>query len=415
MRGSADALGPRLLAGAVGALAVGARVGAWYARGAAPADGAAEVIEHDLTSPLTAFRSIREARFLSLHGHGPYVGWHSRHPPLLMLPLAAAPEAVVLAVLIAADLLLGWLLLQLGGPSALARRAGAALYLLSPPTARACAALGTAPLGHAPLLAALLIARRGHAALAGAALGVASYVAPDATWMLPAAAMIVWRRARVGRPIVTLLGAWLACTAALLALSRVALGDWSFFSAVYAFYVSAPDLAPNPGAWWYLLAQVFPPARGSFVLAMHAIPALCLPPLALRLRRSPLLAAALSYLIVVAFKPYPALPDLALALGLISTQLDRELLEYCRHVPLALGGMLFALAIGPPLRARWLEARGLNANFYYAATLVLTSALALLAADLAAAAIGRDVQQVEELAVHRLQRRWRGGKGRGMS
>ena len=97
--------------------------------------------------------------------------------------------------------------------------------------------------------------------------------------------------------------------ASLLLASRVGLGSWGFLR-VYAAWLSAADTQPNCGAWWYLLAEAFPPQRGTLVAAMHLLPRVGLLPLALRLRRRPLLATCLCAGLLPSFQPYPSAPCL---------------------------------------------------------------------------------------------------------
>jgi phosphatidylinositol glycan class U len=388
----------------VATLAVASRL-ALYINAAATSDAYGHTFHDD--GPSTSFSSVREGRFLLQQALSPYAGSACRHPPLLLLALAALPDIAVLGLLIAADAAIAWLLLaRLGGRSAATRGAAALLYLLSPWTIASCAALGTAALQHVPLLGALALAHAGRATLAGAALAVATCLAFDAAWMLPATAVLL-ARGETGAgltSLVSLLGTWSACLLAQLLLSYAALRSWDFVGPVYLSWAHAHDSRPNGGAWWYLLSQVLLPARPVFVLALHALPHLCMAPLALRLRRTPMVGAALSLGVVAAFKPFPTATDQLVAVAAMLAQLEQPLLERARRMPVAVGAMLLGLATGHPLRDRWLEARAFNANFYYVATVVLSAGHALLVCDLAAAAVDRGERMTRGEAACTLQR-----------
>ena len=69
--------------------------------------------------------------------------------------------------------------------------------------------------------------------------------------------------------------------------------------------------------------------------------------------------------------------------------------------------VLGVLGCLPSLRIGWLERRALNANFPYAATLLLAAAHACLGLDVAAAALGLDARATAHVAAVRAQRAWR--------
>ena len=144
------------------------------------------------------------------------------------------------------------------------------------------------------------------------------------------------------------------------------------------------------------------------MFALHVLPRLCLLPLAARLRRWPLLCAALSFGVVTAFKPHLAMPDVVLALALLGTQLDASLIGHARPSLLAAGAALLvgALACRPLLRG-WLGARALNANFAFAASLLLGVAQSEALLALTAAALRRDWAVVGARGATRIQRAWR--------
>ena len=368
-----------------------------------------------------ARRSVSEGCSFLRRGLEPYGTPPSacRHAPILLHALCAF-EPALFAICVAADGAVAFLLHRLGRASSRraatrAPHAAAVAFVCAPWTAAACAALGTSALQHAPLLGALLLAHRGRLAGASAALAAAALVLPDAVWLVPATASL-WRssaaRRRSGARAEPSLGAFAAAFALWLALfaglARWAAGSWAFADAVHGAWARGDGQRPGVGLWWYLLAQVFPASRAHFVFALHVLPRLCLLPLAARLRRWPLLCAALSFGVVTAFKPHLAMPDVVLALALLGTQLDASLLGHARPSLLAAGAAMLvgALACRPLLRG-WLGARALNANFAFAASLLLGVAQSEALLALTAAALRRDWAVVSARGATRIQRAWR--------
>ena len=376
----------------------------------------------DLSTPFTAVGSVREGAYLLRRGLPPYASPICRHPFLLLQLLDAADRSGVLgALLLGAHVLTAWVV------SCLARAAQphdrrspriiiGVVYLLSPWNVAACATRSSAGVSHLLTAVALLAAHTGATAAAATAAALAAYTAPDAAWLLPAIALLCAsrRRARCGGGLdvahvaLARFGCWCAAgLASLLLASRVGGGDWGFLR-VYAAWLSAADTHPNCGAWWYLLVEAFPPQRGTLVAAMHLLPRVGLLPLALRLRRRPLLAACLCAGLLHSFQPYPSAPCLCFSLALLGVCCcSAALRRHTAHAPLAAVLVLGVLGCLPSLRIGWLERRALNANFPYAATLLLAAAHACLGLDVAAAALGLDARATAHVAAVRAQRAWR--------
>ena len=119
--------------------------------------------------------------------------------------------------------------------------------------------------------------------------------------------------------------------------------------------------------------------------------------------RPPLLTAALLH----TFQPYPSAPCLCFSLALLGCCCTAALRRHTVHAPLAAVLVLGVLGCLPSLRIGWLERRALNANFFYAATLLLAAAHACLGLDVAAAALGLDARATAHVAAVRAQRAWR--------
>lgn len=62
------------------------------------------------------------------------------------------------------------------------------------------------------------------------------------------------------------------------------------------------DLAPNMGLWWYFFSEIFEHFRTFFLFVFHVQSLLLLVPLTIRLRRSPLVLASISCVLMALFK-----------------------------------------------------------------------------------------------------------------
>ena len=384
----------------------------------------------EVEAPTTSVWSVREgAHLLSEHGD-PYASRLVRHPPLLLLLLHAADERGLLpALLLCAHVATAWMVSLLTHGRAASRLVGVAL-LACPWSVAACLELSSVCVPHALTLAALVAAHRARTVSSAAALALAAYSNPDATWLVPAVALLCASRAGSGssessrhrRGASAVFVGWFACwLAALLLGSRAALGSWGFVDAVYGAWVRADTPRPNVGLWWYLSLEAFPRERSPLVIALHVVPRLCVAPLALRLRRSPLLAACWCAALLGAVGPYALAPDATLSLALIASQLVGApplpaaalRAQLSTLAPAAFVGAVVALGMLAPLRRGWLERRTLNANFYYAATVAHGAAQTYLLYDVAAAAVARDLRLVLPPAATRIQRVWRRHRPRG--
>lgn len=96
------------------------------------------------------------------------------------------------------------------------------------------------------------------------------------------------------------------------------MGSWSFLSNTMGFILTVPDLRPNIGLYWYFFTEMFEHFRWLFIASFQInVSLLYIVPLALRLRRDPMLLA-FSYLAIGAiFKSYPCLGDVGFYMALL--------------------------------------------------------------------------------------------------
>jgi len=183
--------------------------------------------------------------------------------------------------------------------------------------------------------------------------------------------------------------AFVVALAALLWVSAELSGSWEFVGASYGFLLSAPDLAPNIGLFWYFFTEMFEHFRLFFLAVFQLNAVVYVAPLCTRLHRSPLLLSTALLLLSTASHPYPALGDVALYLALVPAL--RPALGPFLHQSLVVACMLVATSVlGPIMYDLWIFSGAANANFYFAVTLAFNAAQIFLATDLLFAHLKRE-------------------------
>ena len=119
------------------------------------------------------------------------------------------------------------------------------------------------------------------------------------------------------------------------------------------------------------------------------------------------MGTALCLAVVVATKAAPTTPEIVAATALVAAQLEQRVLRCTRHLPGAVITLALSLVVGRPLLSSWLDQRELNANFFFAATLLIGVGQLLLVYDVSAAALHADAHDAATASVSRLQRAWR--------
>jgi len=175
-------------------------------------------------------------------------------------------------------------------------------------------------------------------------------------------------------------------------LSNVALRGFeapqAWISEVYIFLLTVPDLIPNIGLYWYLFIELFDFFRPLFLAAFLSQPLIALAPLCIRLYHRPLFVAVVVVMLVAIFKPYPSVADIALYLSLLP--MFAQQLARMRLGVLAVTGFVASSVLGPVFWYLWIITGVANSNFYYATTLVLAVAQAVLLIDVLSATIKFD-------------------------
>jgi len=187
---------------------------------------------------------------------------------------------------------------------------------------------------------------------------------------------------------------WLA---ALLYLSYMLVGSWSFLSATYGVIIFLSDLTPNVGLFWYFFIEMFDQFRAFFLVVFQLHAFIFAVPLSIKLTEHPIFVIFILCGIMSIFKSYPSIGDAALYLGFLP--IHDELFKYTRYGFLIANLFLYASALGPIFWHLWIYAGSGNANFFYAITLVYNIGQILLLVDTMYAMLRRsfDVAHPEAL------------------
>jgi len=264
-----------------------------------------------------------------------------------------------------------------------------ALFIFNPLSIAACLAMSASVAISAVMMVVVAAARVTPpsvftSVLAGASLGLVSYLNSGLSLLLPA--VIMMGRKESGRLslafAVTTLISFLVSFAFYLysevaqfkevdftagaeeVLNKVVptLIDW------FTRGLVTRDSSPNLGAQWYLFVQVFDQFRVYFVAIVVLVPVIGGVVLSLRLTAWPLLAFAIAHVYILLFSPYPSLPDFIVPVSLLF--LHSEHVKHMRLSLLVLGGQIIGLSLAPLLMHEWVVTGAGNANFYYALSLV---------------------------------------------
>ena len=183
------------------------------------------------------------------------------------------------------------------------------------------------------------------------------------------------------------------CSAGLLGMSYALTGNsWAFLARTYGIQLTLSDLTPNVGLWWYFFIEMFDSFRAFFLAVFWLHLTAYVGGLTIRIRNQPLAVLTILLGIFSIFKPYPAISDASLFLGLLP--LFWHIFPLMRYSYVASATLLYATFLGPAFYHLWIYAGSGNANFFYAITLVWSLGQSLLVTDLTFAII-RDEWEVE--------------------
>lgn len=141
------------------------------------------------------------------------------------------------------------------------------------------------------------------------------------------------------------------------------------------------DLQPNIGLFWYFFTEMFDHFRELFLYTFQLnATVLYLIPLTVRLHRQPLLLATILCALSTIFRSYPCVGDIGLYMSLFP--LWKRSARYMANMFVVLCFFVIASALGPTVWYLWVYCNSANANFYFGATLALSTAQIFLVTDL---------------------------------
>ncbi|XP_064610582.1 phosphatidylinositol glycan anchor biosynthesis class U protein-like [Liolophura sinensis] len=165
-------------------------------------------------------------------------------------------------------------------------------------------------------------------------------------------------------------------------------GSWQFIQSVYGFILTVPDLSPNIGIFWYFFTEMFEHFRVFFICVFQINAFIYTVPLAIRLRDHPIFLMYVLVFLIAIFKSYPSYPDVALYLCLLP--LWQHIFSFMRNTFVVACMYVSCTVFAPILWHLWIYAGSANANFYFAITLVYTTAEIFLVTDLLFAFLRRE-------------------------
>ncbi|XP_011298181.1 phosphatidylinositol glycan anchor biosynthesis class U protein [Fopius arisanus] len=177
---------------------------------------------------------------------------------------------------------------------------------------------------------------------------------------------------------------------ALCYLSFLIMGNWNFLGNTLGFILTVPDLRPNIGLYWYFFTEMFEHFRWLFIASFQInVGILYVIPLALSLRKDPMLLAFAYLAIHAIFKSYPCIGDVGFYMALLP--LWRHLFKHMQQGFLVGCFMLFCTAFAPTVWHQWIYSRSANANFYFGVTLAFAIAQIFLLTDILFASVKREL------------------------
>ncbi|KAG0701281.1 GPI transamidase subunit PIG-U [Suillus ampliporus] len=350
------------------------------------------LLKHDnqLSSPLTSYLRLNEGLWLLDNGIDPYMGGAFHHSPLLLslFSTIVPPLPLIWAV---SDAVGAWALLRIWrarqglsphkGTRSNAENLIVSVYLLNPYLLLPSLALSTSTFENTLALLALMFASEGKPSPALLAIAFTVHLAPSfILLLLPILMLLVASpasRLASSRPfhgslkrIPFFFGKfilyWLVLVGAACTMTG---GSWSWVMGSWGASLTLPDLTPNPGLWWYFFTEMFDHFRPFFLMVFSVHLVIYILPICIKFQHDPLYAAFLLVGVLGTFKAYLTLADPGLFLSMIS--LFPEVHGYLRHPIITTLLHLHAALLLPLQHVLWVsEGRG-NANFYYAASLVM--------------------------------------------
>lgn len=384
----------------------------------------------EVSTPLNAWRRVTEGVYLHRINSSPYDGDVFHEPPILLyfydslglaesstdpfvVPFCFAVCDVITAILLgcAARKAMTFMVKQeqemVKAPSAqslaLTMEATAkvpqlvmAVYLLSPYSILNCTGMATTVFSNLLVAVATVSTVYGWWAVMAAALAMETYKSFYPVMLLVPSLLYITQVDRGKRNILkwhsmavvsaTIL-VFASVLAALLYTSFLLCGSWKFLSSTYGFIWSVPDLTPNIGLFWYFFTEVFEHFRTFFLWTFQLNAFVYLLPLAICLRKDPMLLFTVVLALITVFKSYPSVGDVALYTSFLP--MWKHVFTYMKQYFLIGCIFISCTALAPILWHLWIYASSANANFYFGITLAFNTGQIFMITDLLFAHVKR--------------------------
>lgn len=388
----------------------------------------------ELSTPLTDYKSIKEAFFFIENGLPLYSGTQIHESPLIIHTLYYISEFLkgflqqdecLIMIFIVCDTLTG-MLLYLSAKQSITRiflyekecyGKGAhpkqlwiqenkinhyseivcAIYLLNIFTLAGCAAQTTNVISNMFVALSLTLATTPHSSILNTVLCHLSLAITTCSMLYPYLLVIplsllemykddrLLEKEGLCKLTTNLLGRFAlfaTMVVALLYASYTITGNsLAFLDQTLIFIVTIPDLTPNVGLYWYLFMELFEHFRKFFLGTVQSNILCIVIPCAIKYKGHPLFMFALCYGIKTLFQTYPSISDLGMLLSLIIFW--PNIYTYMNHVFLVANVIIYTVFLMPCMWYMWVEAGSGNANFFYAIASVYNLALGLLLFDFA--------------------------------
>ncbi|KXS22313.1 PIG-U-domain-containing protein [Gonapodya prolifera JEL478] len=381
----------------------------------------------EISTPVTGFKRMKEGLFLFRNGIDPYEGGLFHQAPLLLLLfhlLSKFPSVLNPVVFATADAISSLALIRIArlklklqrneqwkprgpplwdeiGEHSANRKDGnlqifpelvSTLYSLNPLIVAGCLGRSSVVFNNVAVMCALYYAMRGKRTLSMLSLALATYFSLYPVVLFGPCVLLLAVRNKL--PVVATCAASFLCFMALLLyLSYELMGrSWNFIFATYGVILSAPDLTPNIGLWWYFNIEIFDEFRLFFLGVFNLLIVCFALPVTVRMKTNPLFAAYILSLILAVTKSYPSILDIGLYMSLFS--LNPEVMKYMRHTVTLLFVTPVCVMLPPTFHYLWIYQGRANSNFLYAATLVVGAAQVVLLIDSSIAHLRREWERV---------------------
>merc|ERR1711971_239282 len=172
-------------------------------------------------------------------------------------------------------------------------------------------------------------------------------------------------------------------------LSYLVMGNsWTFMYSTLGFTLAVPELTPNMGLFWYFFTEMFEHFRVFFVCTFQINCFVYVYPLASRLKNQPFLLSLSLIALTAIFKSYPSYGDVGFYISLLPTV--SYLFPYMKQSFIVANTLVATTILGPVLYQLWIYNGSANANFFFAITLVFSTAQIFLVTDLLFAHVKRE-------------------------